>query len=72
MTMKRVKNVKMREVFTNKEIIRNIGYSEKNKRGIHFVDKKAMSGGKPDEAFIGKDWDLLHKLVLMIMMILLS
>jgi len=54
-----VKNVRMGDVFTNKEIIRIFGYSEKNKRGIHFVDKKAMSGGKADEAFIGKDWDLL-------------
>ena len=56
-----VKNVKMGDVFTNKEIIRIFGYSEKNKRGIHFVDKRAMSGGEADEAFIGKGWDLLNK-----------
>ena len=54
-----VKNVRMGDVFTNKEIIRIFGYSDKNKRGMHFVDKRAWSGGKADTN--RDNYDLLEK-----------
>lgn len=53
-----VKQVRIGDLFSPKEIIRIFGYSDKNERGMYFIDRNARTG-TADEEFIGEGYQML-------------